>query len=208
MRAAAAATFVLSSVVLSAAPAAVSSTQAVTVLVDFEKPHSALFIDALRNQLHALLGPVGFKVDLQLKSELPPYPEFAELVLFKMKGSCTMSALPLPIGALSDERGPLAMAYSSDGEVLHFGEVECDRVRESLQRILGRGNSEKHQAVFGTALGLVIAHEMYHMMANSSAHTKTGVTKSSLSARELLAGDLTLPALAQQAVHRGPILGR
>lgn len=204
----AAAIFVVCSVLLHAAPDAASPRQPVTVLVDFEKPHAAFSIRALERELQSLLEPVGFIIDVQLKSDLPPSPEFADLVIFKMKGSCTMSELRLPIGALSDERGPLAMAYASNGEMLHFGAVECDRVRESLQRLLGRANPERHQAVFGTALGLIMAHEMYHMMANSSAHTKTGFTKSSLSARELLAGDLTLPAVAQQAVRRRLILGR
>lgn len=196
-----AAVLIVCSGLLQAAPNEIPPMQPVTVLVDFEKPHSAVSVDALRRELQALLEPVGFKIDLQLKSELPASPVFADLVVFKMKGSCTMTSLPLPVEALSDERGPLAMAYSSDGEVLHFGAVECDRIRESLQRVLGRGSPENRQAVFGTALGLVIAHEMYHMMADSRAHTKTGLTKASLSASELLDGELTLPGIAQRAVR-------
>lgn len=88
--------------------------------------------------------------------------------------------LPMPVGALSDERGPLAMTYSSDGELLHFGEVECDRVRQSLQRVLGKGYPEKRQAALGMALGVVMAHEMYHVMANAKSHTGQGITTQSL----------------------------
>ena len=109
----------------------------------------------------------------------------------------------MPVGALSDERGPLAMTYSSDGQLLHFGEVECDRVRQSLQRVLGRGYPEKRQIAFGTALGVVMAHEMYHMMANAKGHTGEGITKHSLSAEEMLAGELAIPDAARRAVQRG-----
>jgi hypothetical protein len=175
--------------------------QSVTVLVDFEKPYSTASIDALRGELQTLFSPSGLKIDLRLKSELPPGSEFNQLVVFKMKGACSM--LPMPVGALSDERGPLAMTYSSDGELLHFGEVECDRVRQSLQRVLGKGYPEKRQAALGMALGVVMAHEMYHMMANAKGHTGQGITKHSLSAEEMLAGELSIPDMARKAVQRG-----
>lgn len=175
--------------------------QSVTVLVDFEKPYAAASIDALRNELQTLFAPSGLKIDVRLKSQLASGAEFNQLVVFKMKGACSMVAMP--VGALSDERGPLAMTYSSDGELLHFGEVECDRVRQSLQRVLGKGCPEKRQTAFGTALGVVMAHEMYHMMANAKGHTGEGITKHSLSAEEMLAGELAIPDTARKAVQRG-----
>jgi hypothetical protein len=175
--------------------------QSVTVLVDFEKPYAAASIDALRDELQNLFASSGLKIDLRLKNQLPPGAEFNQLVVFKMKGACSMVSVPL--GALSDERGPLAMTYSSDGELLHFGEVECDRVRHSLQRVLGKGYPEKRQTAFGTALGIVMAHEMYHMMANAKGHTGEGITKHSLSAEEMLAGELGIPDTARKAVQRG-----
>jgi hypothetical protein len=176
-----------------------SSSQQVTVLVDFERPHAGVSLAAMQSELQTLLGPVGLRIDLRLKSDLPEHPEFSDLVVFKMKGSCTLSGLPL--AALSDERGPLAMAYASDGELLHFGAVECDRVREALRRVVGP-DGRANEAVFGKALGLVVAHEMYHMMANSKAHTRNGVTKHSLSAEELLSGKLALAEVAREAIRR------
>ena len=182
------------------------SPSPVTVLVDFEKPHSAVSLVAIRRELEMLLQPVGLKVDLLIRSELLPAQQFADLVIFKMKGSCVMD--PLPIGALSDERGPLAMAYSSDGEVLHFGEVECDHIRYSLSRVLGASTSNFRQTVLGRAIGLVIGHEIYHMIANSAIHTKQGLTKESLTARELLEADLDLPVLARKALQQALTGGR
>jgi hypothetical protein len=95
------------------------------------------------------------------------------------------------------------MAYSSDGQILHFGAVECDRVRQCLQRVTGAGSPEKHQAAFGTALGIVMAHELYHMIAGIKAHTKGGLTKKSLSARELLYGELAIPNAVGESLRRG-----
>ena len=171
----------------------------VTVLLDFEQPHSPASFLALKQELARILTPARFAVDLRIRSEVSASAEFRELVLFKMKGACTMSALP--IDALSDERGALAMTYSVDGQVLPFGEVECDRVRLSVQRAVGRGSSEAHQAAFGVALARVMAHEMYHMIAKSSAHTKGGITKKSLSGRELSQETLPLPGEATDALR-------
>ncbi len=195
----AACALILSNALLNAALA--SKPTPVTVLVDFESTHSDISLPVLKGELQHLLEPLGLSIDLQVKSELSETAEFAELVVFKMKGSCSMK--PLPIAALSDERGPLAMAYSSDGTILHFGEVECDRVRQCLSRVLGNVNSKKNQSYLSSALGLVIAHEMYHMMSNSKAHTKSGVTKQGLSAEELLDPDLSFPQLAREALRHG-----
>jgi hypothetical protein len=171
----------------------------VTVLLDFEQPHSAASLQALAQELDRILAPAQLKIDLRIKSEVPASAQFGELVLFKMKGHCSMNALP--IGALSDERGALAMTYSVDGQLLSFGEVECDRVRGSVQRALGRGDPERHQAALGVALARVMAHEMYHMIANSSTHTKDGVTKESLSGAELAERPLSLTGKAKDALR-------
>jgi hypothetical protein len=180
-----------------------AATRKVTVVVNFEKPHSEASVVALRHELTNLLEPAGLEVDVMLRSELPPYPEFSEVVVFEMKGSCSMKGKPAPGGELPDEQGPLAMAYSSNGEILHFGAVECDRVRQCLQRVTGLGSPEKHQAAFGKALGIVMAHELYHMIAGLKAHTKEGLTKKSLSARELLYGELAIPSAVGESLRRG-----
>jgi hypothetical protein len=179
-----------------------AATQKVTVLVNFQKPHSAVSVEAFRQELKDLLEPAGVTVELMLRSELGNYPEFSELVVFEMKGSCSMDAASMPPEPTYDERGPLAKSYSSEGQILHFGEVECDRVRQCLQRVMGRGQSQKDQAPFGTALGIVVAHELYHMIAGEKAHTKSGLTKESLSARDLLNGGISIPRAAREALRR------
>jgi len=179
-----------------------AATKNVTVLVNFEKPHSDVSVTALRHELQQLLEPAGISVDVMLKSEMPLSPQFAELVVFEMKGSCSMDASPRALPATSEDRGPLGLAFSSNGEILHFGEIECDRVRHCLQRVTGRARPEKHQAEYGTALGIVVAHEIYHMIAGAKQHTKTGLTKESLSARELLDGMLSMPGVVREALRR------
>ena len=175
------------------------SSSVVTVLLDYEQPYSRPSFEALGHQLQRILNDAGVKIELRDRKQAGEHEEFAGLLVFQMKGQCTMD--PLPVDALSDERGPLAMAYSADGTILPFGEVHCDHVRQSIQRVVGRSNPKLYQSVFGSALGLVIAHEVYHMLAHSPAHTSEGVTKHSLSARELLDGRLSLPRAAKLAMR-------
>ena len=176
--------------------AAIAAASSVTVVLDYERPHPSAPFQAMKKELRSVMRSAGLQLELLNKSELPPNAEFSGLVVFKMKGYCGMDEWP--VAALSDERGALAMAYSSDGHVLPFGEVNCDRVRASLQRVLGKGRPEVYQPAFGTALAFVMAHEMYHMLGNTAAHTKAGITKQSLSARDLIDNSLSLPSAAQE----------
>ncbi|HLH02596.1 MAG TPA: hypothetical protein VKX25_07490 [Bryobacteraceae bacterium] len=177
-----------------------------TVLLRYEHPYSAPSFSALERQLRSLLAEAGLQVEVRERKDANAREEYTDVVVFNMKGHCTMAARPapnpLPVGALSDERGPLAMAYSADGNILPFGEVECDQVRESLERVLGKGAPDRYQATYGAALGTVMAHEVYHMLSHRAKHTKTGITKESLSAREMLEGKLTLSDKAREAIAR------
>ncbi|MGA8028571.1 MAG: hypothetical protein WB992_15615 [Bryobacteraceae bacterium] len=179
-----------------AAPAPVR----VTVLVSFEQPRSGASLENLQSQLHGILSGAGVQLDVRDRNEVRAGAEFGQLLVFYIKGYCSMESLP--VGALSDERGPLAMAYSTDGKILSFAEVECDNVRLSLERVLGRQSTRAYQPVFDTALGMVMAHEIYHMLAKTSEHTRTGLTKPGLTARELLDKKLSMPDIAQLAIRQ------
>ena len=175
----------------------VSSPSPLTVLLEYDKPVSPAISQALQNELASILADSKIHVNLLLRKDISDHSEFNDLVLFRMKGTCSMQAYP--VGALSDERGPLALTHEVNGELLPFGEVECDRVRQSLQRTLGRGNPAKHDTQLGIALARVMAHELYHMKAHASTHTKDGVTKAALSSEDLAGGKLLLPRQARNS---------
>jgi len=43
---------------------------------------------------------------------------------------------------------------------------------------------------FGRAMGRVLAHELYHILANEKGHDRTGIAKPVITAQELLAGSI------------------
>ncbi len=172
-----------------------------TLLLDFEGSHSPVSEAALGAELHSIvsLSPVPIRLQVltgPLQGDVP-----GSLVIFKMKGSCTMQPT-MPVGAMSDERGPLAMTFMANGEMLPFANVDCNRVRTSLERILGRGASRQHEKQYGTALARVMAHELYHMLSRSSVHDEDGITKKALTSRELSEGRLLFSRQALTGLTR------
>jgi hypothetical protein len=92
--------------------------------------------------------------------------------------------------ALLDERGPLAFTFTTDGRILPFGEVKCDRLRDSIKTAMSGADYKQGNQLLGRAMGRVLAHELYHMLAQSKGHAKGGVARESLSARQLIAEQL------------------
>ena len=182
-----------------AEPLAIPLAVSVTVVLDFEQAPHSVPLATVQQELRNILAPSGLRIDVRVRNELPRDPEFQQLVIFKMKGHCTTE--PVFVEALSDERGALAMTYTSDGELLPFGEVECDGLRRSLARVYGPSAGDRHSIEFGTAVARVMAHEIYHMIGNSKTHTRNGISKESLSARELSGRSLQLDKQAQAVVR-------
>ena len=170
-----------------------------TVVLDIKDSHYAAdSLAAMERETQRIFDQTGMKFDWRLKNELPAHAQFVNVVVFTMTGACRMDMTP----TLFDERGPLAFTYTSDGEVLPFGEVRCDRIKASLQRapqvlpLPGRS----WNATFGVALGRVMAHELYHMLSDQGEHTPDGVTSKSLTADQLIGGKLRLDALALKRI--------
>ena len=117
----------------------------------------------------------------------PPNPS-PNLVVVTFHGTCIMEPIPF----LYDERGPLAFTYSSDGNVLPFGEVACDKVRSSIGKAMWGGDYRRSDTLLGRALARVLAHELYHMLAHTPEHAKTGLARHDLSGSDLISDELRL----------------
>ena len=70
-----------------------------------------------------------------------------------------------PVPYLMDERGYYAFTHVSDGNVLPFSEVECDKIASSIRPEMSKSQWHDRDSVLGRAMGRVLAHELYHMLA-------------------------------------------
>lgn len=167
--------------------AAAAEPPSVTVVVDFEQPPSELSFATMQKEAESILIAAGRKLNFKLKSEAAAGDSYADVVVMSFIGRCGMDNFPV----VFDERGPLAFAHTVDGEVLPFGVVQCDRVKKSVKSAMWGKDYKDGNLLMGRALGRVLAHELYHILAKTEDHANEGVARKALSGKALISDKLT-----------------
>lgn len=152
----------------------------VTLILQFEAQHSEPSVNEMKRELQNLMRPSGVELSWRSLDEISSKDSFPSVVVVTFHGTCQTKpfAPPLPTDPVA-----LAYAHVSNGTVIPFADVECDRVRSSLTSTPGA----RSDLLFGRALGRVLAHELHHIIGQTRAHTPQGVSRKSLSARDLIA---------------------
>lgn len=158
----------------------------VTVVLQFDGERSEKTVGAMQNEIRNIFRQTGVRFEFRSRDNAGD--SAPELVVLRFKGECRMNLFP----AFFDERGPFAETYVADGTVLPFGQVNCDRVRQSIRPAMQDEELAQGEAVYGRALGRVVAHEIYHMLAKTRGHATTGVNQTSLSGAQLISKRLDL----------------
>jgi hypothetical protein len=157
----------------------------VTVIVQADEAFSPQAWQSMEVESKRIAMRAGIRLQFVERSRAAQ-KEFENLVVFRMKGRCEMDPFP----AMLDERGPFAWAFTADGNVLPFGEVKCERVKDSIKKAMRGSDYSKADNLLGRALGRVVAHELYHILANTKRHGKDGVARDALSPQQLIADRL------------------
>lgn len=179
--------FALLLIMLAACPT-IGVCEGLTILLAFESQVAPSALAELKKESETVLKNTGLQILWSLREDYDPSKQASDLVVVKFKGNCAMQTYP----QLIDERGPLAWTYMTDGEVLPFSEVSCDKVRNSIRKVMHGGDYARGDTLLGRAVGRVLAHELVHILANSSQHGKDGVFKTALSPASLIAERMTL----------------
>ena len=154
-----------------------------TVLLSIEGNASASALQELKSELNSIMKDSGRTLDVRLREHAGPTETFDDVVLVKLKGTCEMKRM-IPF---LDERGPLAFTHSTDGNILPFAEVSCDRIAKAISGALWGGARKQADKLLGRALGRVLAHELYHILGKTHDHNADGsVAKEALSAKQLI----------------------
>jgi hypothetical protein len=160
----------------------------VTVVFQFDGPHSERSFLKMKQELGSILKDSGIQLNWRHRDQVSSSESFPNLVVVKFRGACSIDpAVPRDV-----EPGPLAFTHRSDGAILPFSEVECDRVRSSLQRVISAQGPGRADMVFGRAMARVLAHELYHVLAGTESHSSKGVAQRALSGEQLGSDQLEL----------------
>jgi hypothetical protein len=130
----------------------------------------------------------------------PALPIDGLLVVVKLVGRCDMDGSPAFLVP-----GALGWAHEVNGAVLPFANLACDNIRGAVHSAFLTGNQLRGNFLLGRAMGRVLAHELYHIISDTSEHGQNGVTQAALSARQLTSGSLELQPSEVAAVRSGLI---
>ncbi len=168
-----------------------------TLVFSSERPLPAQTVAEMHQEMDKLMAQASIRVEWKKLSDFSTGTEVHDLVLVKFRGNCRIKPTPVYL----DERGPMAFTYTSDGEVLPFSEVLCDRVGVAAQSAMVGGEFGHREELLGRALARVLAHELYHVKGKCNGHGHSGIAQRALSGRDLIAATLDFaPADAEKMV--------
>ena len=154
-----------------------------TVLLSLDGKASSAALNELKAELNDIMKETGRTLDVRMRNQAAPHETFNDVVLVKLKGNCKMERM-LPF---MDERGPLAWTHSTDGNILPFAEVSCDRIASAVAGAIWGGERKQADKYLGRALGRVLAHELYHILGKTHEHNLDGsLAKEAISAKQLI----------------------
>jgi|SRR5271157_7135 len=170
---------------------------------DFQREPPTAIRAALHDELDSIMTPLGLRFEWRdLRG--PRLQESAvELAVVSFKGRCDVSGLVRRAAT----PGPLGWTHISDGSILPFSDVDCDGIRALLQIDLLALPAAGREAAFGRALARVLAHELYHIFADTTRHGQFGIGKEAYTARDLLAVNFRFENRESKALKSGKAYG-
>jgi hypothetical protein len=175
------------------------ASRPVTLILQFDGDYDEQSVQQMERELSKSMKPAGFSFSYQLRSDYSPAEAVPELIMVRFIGSCRMNSSP----GRREDPTVLASTHRSDGRVLPFTEVACDHIRSLIAPLLDRDDKGNADRIFGRALGRVLAHEIYHVLAGTSRHTGWGVTQARLSGRDLIVEILPMDHGALTRMQQG-----
>jgi hypothetical protein len=161
----------------------VSAPSAITVYTQFDHDYSSASIEQMKEELVLLMSPLGLDIAWRDLNRAQGNEVSAELVVVTFKGSCDMQE-SIPAGV---QTGALGWTHMSDGAILPFSDVDCDKIRRFIAPELRFVAADRREVVYGKAMGRVLAHELYHVFTNTTRHAGWGIAKGFYTSRDLVA---------------------
>jgi len=154
--------------------------------MQFDSEPSPVSFSEMKTEVAHLMDSTGLRLNWRLVKDNRGRESFSDLLVVRFKGSCHSGPVPVKTqtSAPYSEVVTLAATEVVDGRVLPFAVVECDQVRRTLgeDEII---SEHQQQSTFGRALGRVVAHELYHLLAQTTQHTHRGLARATHDWRDM-----------------------
>jgi len=180
-----------------AQPGVLNAQQSRTAIVFLAEPKVSedfwpVLFQSVREELEAGVGELADGVALEWnpsllrREDLVRGIQAASVIEVKLLGRCdVLPQADRPWRRTSGD--PLGWVQRAAGEIQPFIFIDCERLAQVLrQATLGLNQEERRQAMIH-AIAHVLIHEWIHVATQSSSHSAHGITRASLSVRELIA---------------------
>jgi hypothetical protein len=179
---------VMVALTLAAAAAARTPAEKLAIVLEFQDGYSAQSVSAMKREVEKTFQDADLRIDWLSRDETAG-GVLGDLAVIRFRGQCRFQ----PEIAAAREPAALAVTHVSDGVVLPFSDVACDRIAALLLPAIPGTDPARGDRLFGRALGRVVAHELVHILSRSVAHGSAGVVEPALSAGQLTSDALALP---------------
>jgi hypothetical protein len=153
----------------------------VTLYTHFQQNPPAALFASIQSELAVIMTPAGLHFDWHPLADAAGRIS-SQLAVIHFRGACDVADLKPD----TVYPGPLGWIHVMDGEILPFIDVNCDAIRLFVQHDLSAVPAGGREEAFGRAVARVLAHELYHLLANTKAHKSSGVGKAAYSVGDLL----------------------
>lgn len=139
-------------------------------------------------ELLSVMHGIGVQVDWWDPEKSRTTAPGVTLIVADFKGTCSVPAHS-SIDSVEDVRAlpALADASISDGHILPFAHVNCEALSRFIGPLLTRHSGAQRERLLGRAIGRLLAHEAYHILAQTRDHAPSGIAKERFSTGDLLA---------------------
>jgi hypothetical protein len=168
------------------ADSAVPTGATLEVYVKGQEASTPDVLRAVNRELNALMLPAGFRVVWRGAGDPLSTTGAEHLVIVELRGVCMARFSSLASTPLSS---PLALASSSvaDGKVLPFSWVDCTALNRFLAPVVSGQSPAEQDDLYGRSVARLLAHEFYHILAQTDDHAAAGIAKARFSTADLLA---------------------
>ncbi|PWU05219.1 MAG: hypothetical protein C5B51_15165 [Terriglobia bacterium] len=159
----------------------------VVLFAHFETSPDKKALWHMQQELDSILAPAGFKTAWVIAPEIPATCRDCHLTNIRFLGRCDIKR---PARELVSANW-LGRTITSEGELFPFVEVNCNRIEWLLGIAIEDRQPAWSEQVLGRAFARVLAHELYHVLANTKGHGASLLTRKQLSREALLAQHLS-----------------
>jgi hypothetical protein len=155
---------------------------------------------SLRAEAESLLESAGYTVEW--RDSARERVDAANVVMVQFVGDCSAPTTPTISSSPVKSGSSLASAVVQDGTVLPFARVDCSAVRSVLDPLASREAPARRSYLYGRAIGRLIAHELYHILAQTRDHDTAGIGKPCFTAADLVSERFAFEGVAVTRMRR------